>query len=97
MAEPDFVPPLTDPIEPAPAPVDPRSESHLALVNHYRVQFVQDARALSTVSGHLAVIAETGDPHRIFERQVAVLDTLFRALGNTLRQLQALAETKGTA
>lgn len=94
----DFILPITDPIiEPTPEPVDPRSESHLALVNHYRLQFAQGARAVSAVSGHLAVIAETGDPHGIFDQQVAVLDTLVRSVSNTLTCLQNLAASQGTA
>ena len=100
MTEADFIPPIEDLIEVEPVPAvatDPRSEAHLALVNQYRGQFAQGARAVSAVSGHLAILAETGDPHSIFDQQVGVLDTLVRSLGNTLTQLQALADSKGTA
>ena len=98
MSDPAFIPPIDDLIEPAPvAAVDPRSDAHLALVNHYRVQFAQGTRAVSAVSGHLAILAETGDPHGVFDQQIEVWASLVRQVDNTLTCLRSLADSKGTA
>ena len=92
----------TDPVisesqPPALAPIDARSDAHLALVNRYRLEFAQGARAVSAVSGHLAILAETGDPHGVFDQQIEVWASLVRQVDNTLTCLRSLADSKGTA
>ena len=80
-----------------PAPVEPRSDAHLLVLNRYRLELAQGLRCVSAVSGHLAIITETGDPHGVFDGQIDVLDTLVRQVGNTLTCLRNLVDSKGTA
>ncbi|WP_267427189.1 hypothetical protein [Methylobacterium sp. GC_Met_2] len=100
MTGPDFIPPIEDLIEGEPAqvaPVDPRSEAHLAMLNRYRLEMAQAFRSISAVAGYLAIVTETADPHGVFDQQVATLDVLVRSAGNSLTCFQNLVASKGIA